>query len=123
LCPPQTSRNHQERNVRGPGKVRECKEYSRNAWLKTAIDIDIRGMQRYPVQGKDAATVFHDLLRLDSGYKPGLTIHDFMGLFSICSKCQLVMTKRVVRRHLCEAKTGAGEGSEIEYIDLTADEV
>jgi hypothetical protein len=78
-------------------------------------------MQRYPAQEKDAAAVFHDLLRLDSGYKPGLKVHDFMELFSICSQCELVMTKRVVRRHLCEAKTGAGEGLGREYIDLTTD--
>lgn len=41
-----------------------------------------------------------ELLRLDSSYRPGITVKQFFQLFTIC-KCGLIMTRNAFTRHLC----------------------
>ena len=66
-------------------------------------------------------TVFDNLLRLDSLATPGISLAQFLGLFTTCKGCQRVMTKRIFMVHDCIAK-GRLDGSDVVAIDLTGAE-
>ena len=76
-------------------------------------DIDIERMLVLAPPALDPATVFRQLLRLDSVYKPGLTVEELVLLLAKCSRCRLVMTRRIYESHVCD--------KEIVVIDLTLD--
>ena len=85
-------------------------------------DINIKSIKLYPppqIELDGATTIFRQLLRLDSVYKPGLKLSELKVIFSKCSSCGLIMTKRVFSRHICDI-TEVKDGRE--YIDLTLDE-
>jgi hypothetical protein len=56
---------------------------------------------------------FDLLLQLDSAVHPGLTIVQFLGLFSRCRGCELVMTRNALRVHYCQSEDA------LDMIDLT----
>ena len=76
-------------------------------------DMDIKGIRVLAPPAHDPAAVFRQLLRLDSIYKPGLTVEEVTVLFAKCRRCRLVMTRRIFENHVCN--------KEMEVIDLTLD--
>jgi hypothetical protein len=61
------------------------------------------------------------LIHLDTVLDPGLTLHKFLRLFAICSRCRRVMTRRVVLIH-GYIPADVPEERELEMIDLTEEE-
>lgn len=80
-----------------------------------------------------ATEVFDQVLQLDDAIKPGLTEDEFLGLFTRCNHCGLIMTRRVFPRHtfICLRMPTASDGNRSsmitvaiirDIIDLTGDD-
>lgn len=82
-------------------------------------------LQTYQPPASQAQTTFDLLLNLDSFANPGITRREFYRLFVECSRCRLVMTRRVVGYHRCaRAAHAIRRRSNVQLtavIDLTVD--
>jgi hypothetical protein len=95
-----------------------CTPYGILFLLKAITDIDLRVVRKCPPPLLGPKEVFDLLLRLDNIVNPGLTVAEFQELFAKCSRCGLMMTRRIFRSHECVFRNSDAEIGE----NLTAHE-